>query len=334
VTKSNRPEVTAVVLTMGDRDEMLRLVLARLSALPVAEVLVVDNSEQSGVEELARAWPRVRVLRPGRNVGVAARNLAAREAAHGFLLMLEDDAYPLPGAVEALLDAMEADPGLAVAGGLVRDVDGEGRVTLVDEVGTFDWFLRAGRSVEVPAEGLPVDFFAEGCSLIRRDPFLEVGGFFEPYFFTVSEVDLTTRLLAAGWDVRYFPAAAFDHMKPEGHGEGSKLSLRYRVRNNAWYFWLRFPAAQAAWRIPAYGLFDLIECSYRRMPGAWFRGMWEAWRERGSVRAHRDPVPRALISRVEINRGRLHLRLLVEGLRKRLLGRPAATRRSTPGVRG
>lgn len=321
MTRNQRPGVTAVILTMGDRDELLRTVLERLAGLPVDEVLVVDNSEVSGVEAVARPWPKARVIRPGRNVGIAGRNIAAREARHGFLLMLEDDAYPLPGAVETLLEAMRGAPKLAVATGLVRDVDGEGRVTLVDEVGTFDWFLRAARKVEIPAEGLPVDFFAEGCSLIRREPYLEVGGFFEPYFFTVSEVDVATRLLAAGWDVRYFPRAAFDHIKPEGHGEGSKVSLRYRVRNNAWYFWLRFPGPQAAWRIPAYGLFDLIECAYRRMPGAWFRGMWEAWRDRDTVRPYRDPVPRSLIPRVEINRGRLHLRLLAEGIRKRVLRR-------------
>lgn len=325
MTRKAGAGVTAVILTMGDRNEMLRVVLDRLAGLPVDEVLVVENSEAGGVEDFARAWPKVRVISPGRNVGIAGRNIAAREASHDYLLMLEDDAYPLPGAVEALLDAMLADPKLAVATGLVRDVDGEGRVTLVDQVGTFDWFLRAARKVEIPPEGLPVDFFAEGCSLIRRDAYLEVGGFFEPYFFTVSEVDVATRLLVAGWDVRYFPVAPFDHMKPEGHGEGSKVSLRYRVRNNAWYFWLRFPAPHAAWRIPAYGMFDLIECIYRRMPDAWARGMWEAWRDRETVRPYRDPVPRSLIRRIEINRGRLHLRLLAEGIRKRVLGRGAST---------
>ena len=44
--------------------------------------------------------------------------------------------------------------------------------------------------------------------MVRRDAFLQVGGFFEPYFHLVEGIDLTARLLAAGWDVRYFPAPA------------------------------------------------------------------------------------------------------------------------------
>jgi GT2 family glycosyltransferase len=165
---------------------------------------------------------------------------------------------------------------------------------------------------------MSADFFAEGGVLIRRDAYLEVGGFFEPYFFTCSEIDLATRLLAAGWDVRYFPAAEFDHMKPEGHGAGSRLALQYRIRNNAWYYWLHFPPAVAARRIPAYLAFDLIESVHRGMPGVWPKGIREAWTQRGAVRRYRRPVPRDLVSRIEIKRGRLHLKILGRALRRRL----------------
>ncbi len=40
---------------------------------------------------------------------------------------------------------------------------------------------------------------------MRREAFLEVGGYLEPLFMVEVEVELTTRLLAAGWDVRYVP---------------------------------------------------------------------------------------------------------------------------------
>jgi GT2 family glycosyltransferase len=154
--------------------------------------------------------------------------------------------------------------------------------------------------------------------MIRRSAFLESGGFFEPYFLTVSEIDLTTRLLAKGYDVRYLPAAEFDHMKAVGGLRGAGRTLRLRIRNQIWYFWLRFPLPLALIRIPAYLAFDAVECAFRRAPGAWLGGIADAWRDRGRIRGMRDPIPRELVPRAELNRGRMHLRLLAAQIGRKL----------------
>jgi N-acetylglucosaminyl-diphospho-decaprenol L-rhamnosyltransferase len=315
---AGRSSVSAVLLAMR-RSPVLDHVLDRLAELPVDEVLVVHNAPPDRSFLADRSDPRLRVVPAGDNVGVAGRNLGAQAATGDYLLMLDDDSYPLPGAVEVLSDALSRDPRLAAVGGLVRTVDQDGRVVRHDEVGGFDWLLRAGRNGVGP-EGLPAFWFPEGGVMLRRSAYLQVGGFFEPFFFTWSEIDLATRLLQAGWDVRYLPGASFDHVKPQPEGPVSSWVLQHRVRNQLWYFWLRFPASVAARRMPAYLLFDLIECTYRRVPGAWARGIAEAWRERDRVRAFRDPMPRALLPRAEMNRGRMHLRLLGDQLRRRLPG--------------
>src|SRR5436309_8308424 len=127
--------VSAVILTMGNRPDMLRDVLDRLATEPVGEVLVVDNGPDGAAASQAGGRERVRVLRPGANTGVGGRNLGARDATGDLLLMLDDDSYPLPGAVERLARAFERDHRLGAAGGLVRDVDGDRRVTQGDEPG-------------------------------------------------------------------------------------------------------------------------------------------------------------------------------------------------------
>ncbi|MGH2996577.1 MAG: glycosyltransferase family 2 protein [Gaiellaceae bacterium] len=306
--------VSAVILA-HKRSRSLELVLDRLAGLPVDEVLVVDNGGEA--EEAGAGRDRVRVLKPGSNIGVAGRNLAAREARGDLLLMLDDDSYPLAGAVETLTAAFESQPRLAAAGGFVRDVDLEGRTIRQDEVGTFDWYLRAGRP-GAPPDGLPSFFFPEGASLHRREAFLEAGGFFEPYFQTNSELDLTTRLVALGWDVRYFPNAAFDHLKEEAGRTQPPWRIRRRIRNHLWYFWLRFPPSVAVRRIPAYLIYDLIQCTSRGLLPSWFGGIADAWRERDLVRHERRPLPREVLRRAELNRGRMHVRVLLGQARKRL----------------
>jgi len=311
------PGVSAVIVTRNRRDA-LGIVLDRLAKLPVAEVLVVDNGSEDGTAELVAArGGRVRLLEQGENLGIAGRNRAARQASSELLLMLDDDSYPLPGAVESLAERFAHDPRLGAAGGFVRDVDGDGRIVRSTELGTFDWWLRAGRKDEVPPEGMPAFFFPEGASMLRRSAFLEVGGFFEPYFHFSAEIDLATRLLGAGWDVRYVPGAEFDHLKAPG-GRSSDRALYMRIRNNLWYLWLRFPTSVAVPRTAGYLVFDLIDATYQRHPGAWARGVRDAWRQRELVRGERRPVPHEVRRRAELNRGRTHVRLLLGQLRRRV----------------
>jgi GT2 family glycosyltransferase len=316
--------ISAVILAHRRRAALER-VLARLGEHPVEEILIVDNG--CDLPEIDR--PGVRVLRPGRNIGVAGRNLAAREARGDLLLMLDDDSYPLPGAVETLSAVFVAQPRLGVAGGFVRDVDEQGRVLRQTEVGTFDWFFRGGRPAAAPPEGVPAFFFPEGASMVRRAALLDVGGFFEPFFFQAAEVDLTTRLLARGWDVRYVPAARFDHLKDPGGRLALQGQLRLRVRNQLWYFWLHFPARLALSRSLAYLGFDLIECSYRGVPGAWTGGIRAAWVGRDVVRTQRRPLTREVLRRAELDRGRLHMRLLIQQARLKM--RKSARRVLAPG---
>ena len=311
--------VGAVILAHRRR-EPLRHTLRQLEGLGLHEVLVADNDSQDGTAEMVRGWGgAVRLVHEGENLGVAGRNVAVRAATSDLLLMLDDDSWPLEGAVEALVRRFEADPRLGVLGGLVLDVDAAGATLRSTEVGTFDWFLRAGRT-DTPPEGLPAFFFPEGACMVRRDAWLEVGGAFEPYFLTLTELDLATRLLAAGWDVRYLPQARFAHAKAEGGRPPSGRILHLRTRNELWYFWLRLPPGRAARRTVAYLLFDLVEATYRGAARDVLAGAAEAWRERGLVRAHRAPVSRAVARRAELNRGRMHLRLLAAMARRRLRG--------------
>ena len=295
--------VTAVVPTLLPRSE-LATVLDALGDEPLGEVIVVENGPNLELEER----PGVRILRPGRNLGIAARNLAAREAKSELLLMLDDDSYPLPGAVETLVAAFERDHRLGVAGGLVRDVDPVTGAETERGTNTFDYWL--GDPTR-PDDEVPSFFFPEGACMMRREAFLEAGGYFEPYIHAGAGLDLATTLLAHGWDVRYVPTAKFVHLKA-GSGRDKSAMLRARVRNQLWYFYRHFPASVAARRIPAYLAFDLLESVKSGSTGAWRRGIYDAWHQRAAVRGTRKPLPRETIRRAELNRGRRHVHLLAD----------------------
>src|SRR5262245_2815620 len=136
--------VSTVIITRNRKDA-LSLVLDRLAELPVDETIVVDNGSSDGTADTVRArGDEVVLLEPGANLGLAGRNLGAAEAKGDLLLMLDDDAYPLPGAVETLVAAFASQPRLGVAGGCVRDIDPEGNSIRQTELGTVDGRAEAG----------------------------------------------------------------------------------------------------------------------------------------------------------------------------------------------
>lgn len=308
------PPVTAVILAFNRRRAVER-VLGELEAQGCVDEVIVVDTGTDGTAEMVRAGG-ITAIEPG-DIGAAGRNHGAEAARNDLVLMLDDDSHPVAGAVEQLVEAMRANPRLAVATGLIRDVGWDGEVLQATHPGSFDWFLRAGRTGD-PPEGLECFFFAEGGCLLRRDAFLAAGGFFAPYFFTLSELDATMRLAGAGWEVRYFPRALFDHLKAQEGRPRYDRTLRLRIRNQLWHYWLRYPPAMAAGRMAGYLAFDLIECLYRGHPGTWAAAIGDAWRERGAVAPYRRPLPRTVIRRVERNRGRMQVALLRAQLRRRL----------------
>lgn len=314
---SSRRQAISAVLMARDRAEAVGTVLDRLRELPVDEVVVVDNGSTDGTPEVVEArqaqWSEPRrlvLLRQGANIGVAARNIAIEQATGDLLLLVDDDSYPLPGSIEALVAAFEANPRSAVVAGMVVELDEGGAIKATSEPGSFDWMMRAGAEGDAPPAGFPTYFFPEGAAMARRAALLEVGGYFEGFFFTHEGFELTARLIGAGWDVRYCPAAPFHHMGGARTKADFARTLRLSVRNQLWYFWLHFPLGLAVRRMPAYALYDLVQCLYRRVPGAWAGGVVDAWRQRSTIRGMRKPLPRQVVQRVELTRGRAHVRLL------------------------
>jgi GT2 family glycosyltransferase len=316
-----------------NRADSLGEVLDRLLDLAIDQAVVADNASEDGtpevvacrIEQWAAAGRELVLLRFDENIGVAARNRAIERATGEYLLFIDDDSYPLPGSLERMADAMAMSPRTAIVGAFVVEIDGQKQVVNDTAPGSFDWMLRAGAKGEPPPDGFPTYFFPEGASLARRAAIEAVGGYYEPFFFTIEGFELCSRLFAGGWDVRYLPTAPFHHMKPAKPHAAVADMLRLGARNQIWYFWMRFPAALAARRIVAYALYDLLVALSRKAARSWAAGVVDAWRLREQVRGDRAVLPRDVVRRAEMRRGRDHVRFVL------IMGRRWLTRsRPTP----
>lgn len=269
--------VAVVIITHNRRDEVLTS-LAHLTRLPEKPpIVLVDNASVDGTSEaVAERFPSVEVVAAGSNLGAAARNLGVQRVQTPYVALCDDDTWWEPGALRCAANLFEANPRLAVA---------TARIVVGPEQEEDPICAELDRSPLPRQAGMPGPSllgFMAGASVVRRDAFLDVGGF-EPRFFIGGEEELLALdLVAAGWWLCYTPQLLVHH-HPSVRRDG--VSRRWLlVRNALWSAWLRRPLLAALWKSGRI----LRSASSKRE--AW-RGMTAAWAGLPWVLRHRRVVP-------------------------------------------
>jgi hypothetical protein len=258
-----------------------------------AEVVLFDNSPGDGTADLLRREePSVRLLSATRNLGFAAgSNRAAAGAGTDFLLFLNPDAELTPGALDALVAALDEDASAGIAGPAIVFPDGRPQPSVrrdptasaMLELFTIWKFLfvfrRAYRRYRSPpAVRGPVEVVMGSALLVRRGLFEALGGFDERYFMYFEDADLCRRSRKRGAAVLFVPAATAVH---EGgvSGRAAPVSLAAARLVSAQRYLRRFtPAGRfALFRVafvlgfPLRAMFDFVRdllyaAAYAAMP--------------------------------------------------------------------
>jgi GT2 family glycosyltransferase len=196
------PHVRIVTLNWNSYDDTARLLdsLRRLSH-PAFDVVVVDNASTDGsLERLRAGFPEATYLSMPTNAGFgAANNAALRQALHEnipFVWLINNDAIPEPGALDVLLDRMQAVPEAGAVGGIVIDDAPSGRIQAWGGGQIHPWlgYVRLNASAAEPLE-----FITGACLLLRTAALREVGLFDERFFLYWEDADLCFRLRKASW---------------------------------------------------------------------------------------------------------------------------------------
>lgn len=172
------------------------------------EVIVVDNASTDGTADAIRAaFPQVTLLAQGRNLGSCAKALGVDRARGEYVVFLDDDSYPHPGAVDQMIRHFCADGRLGAAGFRVHLPDRRQECSAFPEV-----FI--------------------GCGVgLRASALRQVGGLDRTFFMQAEEYDLSFRLINAGWRVRTFDDLHVDHLKTPC-ARRSGRTVYYDTRNN------------------------------------------------------------------------------------------------------
>ncbi len=201
-----------VVVPVRDRPAGVARLLAALRADPATagvRVLVVDDGSADPAA-LARAAAGAEVLRHPRSRGpAAARDTGLRAATTDAVAFLDSDCVPLSGWLGVLLPYL-ADPRLAVVAPRVVALAPARRGWITP----YETAVSALDMGPAPAPVAPLTGLSHlpAAALLARRAALGDG--FDERMPVAEDVDLVWRLAAAGWRVRYDPAARVAHEHP------------------------------------------------------------------------------------------------------------------------
>jgi len=220
--------------------EQCLLSVIRASAHIETEILVVDNNSSDGsVEYIKQRFPSVQVIANKDNPGFSkANNQAIRIAKGEFILILNPDTLIAEDTSDICIDFMNKH---AEAGALgVKMIDGKGnflpeskRALPTPEVAFYKMFglarifpnsHRFGRyhlSYLSKNETNPVDILSGAFMFFRKKVLDEIGYFDETFFMYGEDIDLSYRVLKAGYKNYYLADTTIIHYKGESTKKGS-----------------------------------------------------------------------------------------------------------------
>lgn len=203
-------------------EQFLPTVLSACEAYPgKSEVLVVDDSSTDTSLEYLQGIGKVRVVRKDGPRGFSGTcNEGARSAAYGILIFLNNDVEVEKDFIVPLVGHFDRQEVFAVTcksyGLPVRKFRDGGKLYEFRK-----GFFKVHRNYDVPderetsitKEPLPSFMFSAAHAAVRKNMFLQIGGFdvaFSP--FNWEDADLSYRAWKRGWEIHYEPGSKVYHV--------------------------------------------------------------------------------------------------------------------------
>ncbi|HEY5815716.1 MAG TPA: glycosyltransferase family 2 protein [Solirubrobacterales bacterium] len=216
------PTLSYCVVNTNGREDLIACLDAIERTRPAGverEILVLDNASTDGSAEAVRErGGDIRLIALEQRAGKAENDSTLlREAQGRCCLLLNEDSELRPGAVEALLKALDANPRAGAAGAQLLDSAGNPvpcawRFPGVGTALVGALFLHRRLTVQSKgSETRRVDWAQSSALMVRREAATEVGWLDPEFFVYYDECDFCKRLGDAGRHTLFVPAAEAVH---------------------------------------------------------------------------------------------------------------------------
>lgn len=246
------------------------------------EVLVVDNGSDAQAAPAADPEIQLRVEVPGENLWVTGGRNYGMARAHGeYFVFIDDDAvWTSPDDARRLIAHLDEDPKCGAVGVKSRAPNGD---VIVEELTLPDkaHALSLGQPTEVPY------YYGVGTAM-RASLVAQIGGYPERFHVFAEEIDLSLRMIDAGYHILFDPNVSVYHYKTDlGRPFKGASYWQYNALNKTRVAWRLLPFPYPLTTLFVWSAAVLIKT---RQPRIVWRVWRELWSERRLLKAERRPI--------------------------------------------
>jgi len=213
------PRVTVCIANYngaGVIRECISSVLAQTCTFPVEIIVHDDASTDASLALIRDNYPQIELIESAENVGFCISNNRMSQVARGeFLLLLNNDAMLLPGALQALFDGAQEIGKPAIL--TLPQYDAESG-KLIDAGSLLDPFLNSIPNYDLSRKEVGVAIGA--CLWIPKKLWDSLGGFPEWFGSIAEDLYLCCAARLAGYHVRVVTKSGFRHWVGHSLGGG------------------------------------------------------------------------------------------------------------------
>jgi GT2 family glycosyltransferase len=204
-----QPALVSIIVPTFNGASRIERCLRALSQQTTAlekEILVVNDGSTDHIQEVVERFSGVRLITQNNAGPAAARNRGAREAEGAIILFTDDDCVPELNWLDAMIEPF-ADHEVIGTKGVYRTRQKE----IVARFVQIEYEDR----YRLMADFDHIDFIDTYSAAFRRDRFLESGGYDTSFPVACAEdVELSYRMSARGWKMKFAPKAIVYHTHP------------------------------------------------------------------------------------------------------------------------
>jgi O-antigen biosynthesis protein len=291
-------ELSVIIVSFNVRDLLKQCLLSvsKASKKTDCEVFVVDNnSSDNSAEMIEQEFPEVILIKNKLNSGFSkANNQAIRHAKGQFILLLNPDTIIEEDTFLKSINFMNNHPDAGIMG--VRMVNGEGKFlpeskralptlkTAFFKISGFSFmfprsliFNKYYRPDIGSFDTSIAEIISGAFMFIRKDALNITGMLDEDYFMYGEDIDLSYRMLQAGYKNYYFPGIQIVHFKGKSTSrdkftdifffyESMRIYVKKRSFEGKFKFWKSFIVLTIYLREGLALINRIIRISIRRLP--------------------------------------------------------------------
>lgn len=267
---SDRLSITAIIITYKRPDEIDKAIANVLELNPLPDEIIVfdDDPQGSGYTDAIKNNHHIAYHCTEINSGPAGARNNAAQFAHGDILLFMDDDCRFATEVTKYVQELFADSSIAFLAFLIRN--GYTGDILPKEYPGYH-----PEGWQLPHE---VSYFCASGFAIRRNVFMDLGGFDRTLYYCEEELEISFRILGCGNKMYYSPDLLVSHYtSPEGR---ETLRRPYRlIRNRIYLAFKHLPFPFILSHLFIWSGFAFLQALRTKSLKEFFSGLSSVWQD-------------------------------------------------------